>query len=149
VGFSTAVTEDELNDGVSETTDVEDELPTIADEDVARADEEATTVVDEGAACVEEAATVADEDAAWVDEEAATDELALLEVPKFELAVTLAPLLTSTSLTMTTLPSVLVTLTSTVVVPNPLEFSKKLYVERVVDCHVLPPSVLTSKLSTA
>lgn len=74
--------------------------------------------------------------------------LALLEEPKFEVAVVLAPLLISTSLTITTLPSVLVTLTSTVVVPKPLEFSKKLYVWRVVDCHVLPPSVLTSKLFT-
>ena len=60
-----------------------------------------------------------------------------------------APLLTVTSLIITTSPSTLVILTSTVVVPNPLEFSKKLYVWRVVVCQVLPPSVLTSRLATA
>jgi len=40
--------------------------------------------------------------------------------PKFPEAVVLPPLVTSTSLTTTTSPELLVTLTSTVVVPNPL-----------------------------
>jgi hypothetical protein len=48
------------------------------------------------------------------------------EVPKLLDAVTDSPLLTDTSFTITTSPFTLVTLTSTVVVPNPLEFSKKL-----------------------
>lgn len=50
---------------------------------------------------------------------------------------------------MTVPPEVLVTRTSTVSVPNPLDFSKKLYAARVVPCQVLPPSVLTSSLATA
>jgi hypothetical protein len=49
-----------------------------------------------------------------------------LEVPKLLAAVADSPLLTGTSFTITTSPFTLVTLTSTVVVPNPLEFSKKL-----------------------
>lgn len=49
-----------------------------------------------------------------------------LEVPKLLDAVTDSPLTTATSFTITTSPFTLVTLTSTVVVPNPLEFSKKL-----------------------
>jgi hypothetical protein len=49
-----------------------------------------------------------------------------LDVPKLLAAVTDSPLLTGTSFTITTSPFTLVTLTSTVVVPNPLEFSKKL-----------------------
>lgn len=76
-------------------------------------------------------------------EATAPEESKLLE------AVVEAPLLTSTLSIMTISPSTLVIFTSTVVVPNPLEFSKKLYVWRVVDCQVLPPSVLTSRLATA
>jgi hypothetical protein len=84
------------------------------------------------------------------DTAATTDELPEEEeVPKLVAAVVLAPETTETPLTVTTLPSVLVTLTSTVVVPKPAEFSKKLYVCLVVACHVLPPSVLTSRLLTA
>jgi len=49
-----------------------------------------------------------------------------LEVPKLLDAVTDSPLTTATSFTITTSPFTLVTLISTVVVPNPLEFSKKL-----------------------
>jgi hypothetical protein len=71
------------------------------------------------------------------------------EEPKFVDAVTNVSLLTGTELTMTTSPSTLVTLTSTVNVPKPLAFWKKLYDCRVVGCHVLPPFVLTSKLWTA
>ena len=48
------------------------------------------------------------------------------EEPKLLDAVVEAPLLTVTLLTITTSPSTLVILTSTVVVPKPLEFSKKL-----------------------
>lgn len=64
-------------------------------------------------------------------------------------AVVCASLSTVTSLTVTVVPDAPVTRTVTVSVPNPLVFSKKLYSVRVVLCHVLPPSVLTSKLSTA
>jgi hypothetical protein len=64
-------------------------------------------------------------------------------------AVIETPLLTSTLLIMTISPSPLVTLTSTVVVPKPEDRSKKLYVCLVVDCQVLPPLVLTSRLETA
>jgi hypothetical protein len=71
------------------------------------------------------------------------------EVPKFDVAVTDDPLLIPTELTTTTEPSAAVTLTSTVVVPVPLEISKKLYVCRVAIVQVLPPSVLTSRLLTA
>jgi hypothetical protein len=49
-----------------------------------------------------------------------------LEVPKLLDAVTDWPLATGTSFTITTSPFTLVTLTSTVAVPNPLEFWKKL-----------------------
>jgi len=69
--------------------------------------------------------------------------------PKLLEAVVDAPLLTVTLFTITTSPSVLVILTSTVVVPKPEAFWKKLYDCRVVDWYVLPPSVLTSRLSTA
>jgi hypothetical protein len=48
------------------------------------------------------------------------------ELPKFDPAVVLAPEETPTFLTMTTSPSILVTLTSTVVVPKPAVFIKKL-----------------------
>jgi len=89
-------------------------------------------------------------------DEGATDDTAteleatvLPEDAKLLFAVTDDPELIPTSFTITTSPSELVTLTSTVVVPNPLEFSKKLYVCRVVPCQVLPPSVLTSSLETA
>jgi len=64
-------------------------------------------------------------------------------------AVTEDPAPTSTFFTMTTSPSELVTLMSIVFTPNPLGFSKKLYVCLVVPCQVLPPSVLTSSLETA
>ena len=69
--------------------------------------------------------------------------------PKLLDAVVEAPLATSTSLTTTTSPSTLVTFTSTVVVPKPLEYWKKLYDCLVVPVHVDPPSVLTSRLVTA
>lgn len=69
--------------------------------------------------------------------------------PKLPDAVVDAPLATWTSLTIITLPSTLVTLTSTVVVPKPLEYSKKLYGCLVVPVHVDPPSMLTSRLETA
>jgi len=49
-----------------------------------------------------------------------------IKLPKLLDAVTDSPLTTATSFTITTSPFTLVTLTSTVVVPNPLEFSKKL-----------------------
>jgi hypothetical protein len=71
------------------------------------------------------------------------------EDPKLLDAVVKAPLLIPTLFTMTTSPSTLVTLISAVVVPVPLDISKKLYVCRIVDCHVLPPSVLTSRVETA
>ena len=87
---------------------------------------------------VEEETTAAAEEVTVPDEE-----------PKLLEAVVEAPLLILTSLTMTMSPSTLVILTSTVVVPVPLEISKKLYVCRVVVCQVLPPSVLTSRLATA
>lgn len=80
---------------------------------------------------------------------AAAVEATFSEEPKLLDAVVEVPLLTSTLLTITTSPSMLVILTSTVAVPNPLDCSKKLYVWRVVVCHVLPPSVLTSRLATA
>jgi hypothetical protein len=57
---------------------------------------------------------------------AAAEVDAELEVPKLLDAVTDSPLTTATSFTITTSPFTLVTLMSTVVVPNPLEFSKKL-----------------------
>lgn len=65
---------------------------------------------------------------------------------KLDDAVTCAFAATETSLTVIVPPEVLVTRTSTVSVPKPLEFSKKLYSVRVVDCQVLPPSVLTSSV---
>jgi len=71
------------------------------------------------------------------------------EEPKLLDAVVDAPLLTSTSFTMTTSPFTLVILTSTVVVPVPLDISKKLYVWRVVASQVLPSSAVTSTLATA
>lgn len=80
---------------------------------------------------------------------AATVEPTVPDEPKLLDASVEVPPLTVTSLTITTSPSTLVILTSTIVVPNPLEFSKKLYVWRVVVCQVLPPSVLTSRLATA
>ena len=49
-----------------------------------------------------------------------------IKLPKLLDAVTDSPLTTATSFTITTSPFTLVTLISTVVVPNPLEFSKKL-----------------------
>ena len=64
-------------------------------------------------------------------------------------AVVDAPLATSTPLTIMTSPSTLVTFTSTVVVPKPLEYSKKLYDCLTVPVHVEPPSMLTSRLATA
>jgi hypothetical protein len=48
------------------------------------------------------------------------------EPPKFALAVTTKLGVTSTPFTRTTSPSILVTFTSTMLVPKPLEFSKKL-----------------------
>jgi hypothetical protein len=57
---------------------------------------------------------------------AATAVAGVPEEGKLALAVTTRSGLTSTLLTITTSPSILVTFTSTVVVPNPLEFSKKL-----------------------
>lgn len=63
-------------------------------------------------------------DKALTDEEVAAT--ALEPEPKLLLAVTEAPLLTFTSFTITTSPSVLVTLISTVVVPKPEDCSKKL-----------------------
>ena len=96
----------------------------------------ATGVVDAGLDVVEETA------AAFVDED-------VLEEPKLLDAVVDAPPLISTSLTRTTSPSTLVILTSTVVVPVPLDISKKLYVWRVAVSQVDPPSVLTSRLETA
>ncbi len=81
---------------------------------------------------------------------AKTDGLLVLDNadPKFLEAVIEVSLLISTLFTITTSPSKLVTFISTVVVPNPLGFSKKLYVCLVVPCQVLPPSVLTSRLVT-
>lgn len=69
--------------------------------------------------------------------------------PKLLDAVVEVPLATSTLLTITMSPSTLVTFTSTIVVPKPLEYSKKLYGCLVVPCQVDPPSVLTSRLVTA
>lgn len=83
--------------------------------------------------------------AATTDEDAEEDP----EDPKLLEAVVDAPLLTSTLLIMRTSPLSLVILTSTVVVPNPEDCSKKLYVCLVVDCQMLPPSVLTSRDDTA
>lgn len=105
--------------------------------------EEATSGV--GDATGVEETTAAEEDAGEASTEAAT----LPEDPKFEPAVVLAPAEIATFFTTTVSPLELVTRTSTVVVPNPAEFSKKLYVCLVVDFHVLPPSVETSKLFTA
>jgi hypothetical protein len=48
------------------------------------------------------------------------------EPPKFPLAVATKPGVTSIPFTTTTSPSILVTFTSTMLVPKPLEFSKKL-----------------------
>jgi hypothetical protein len=48
------------------------------------------------------------------------------EFPKLPEAVVVLSLVTATSLTITTSPSTLVILTSTVDVPKPLEFSKKI-----------------------
>lgn len=98
----------------------------------------------EDATGVEET-TATEEDAGEVSTDAAT----LPEDPKFEPAVVLAPAEIATFFTTTVSPLELVTLTSTVVVPNPAGFSKKLYVCLVVAFHVLPPSVDTSKLFTA
>lgn len=79
------------------------------------ADEE---VVD-SATGVEAATTTDDEDEATIaDAEFALDP----DEPKLLDAVVDAPLLTSTSLTITTSPLSLVTLISTVVVPKPAEF---------------------------
>jgi hypothetical protein len=69
--------------------------------------------------------------------------------PKLLDAVVEAPLATSTLLTTTTSPSTLVTFTSTVVVPKPLEYWKKLYGCLAVPTQVDPPLVLTSRLVTA
>jgi hypothetical protein len=69
--------------------------------------------------------------------------------PKLLDAVVEVPLDTSTFFTITMSPEELVTFTSTVAVPKPLECSKKLYGCLVVPCHVDPPSVLTSRLATA
>jgi hypothetical protein len=69
--------------------------------------------------------------------------------PKLLDAVVDTPLATWTSLTIITAPSTPVTLTSTVVVPKPLEYSKKLYDCLVVPVHVDPPSMLTSRLEIA
>jgi hypothetical protein len=80
--------------------------------------------------------------------EATTEAGAAEEVPKFELAVTLVPLLTVTSLTITMSPLIAVTLISTVD-PAPLEISKKLYVCLVVGNQVDPPLELTSRVETA
>lgn len=71
------------------------------------------------------------------------------EDPKLLAAFVDSPATTFTPLMVTTSPSVLVTLTSTVVVPKPLDFSKKLYSCLVVDFQVLPPSVLTSRVETS
>lgn len=57
---------------------------------------------------------------------AADVDVTVPEEPKLLDAVVEAPLLTSTLFTITISPSTLVIFTSTVVVPNPLEFSKKL-----------------------
>ena len=86
--------------------------------------------------------------ATGVDEDEAEYESLISEDPKLLLAVTEVSLLIVTPLTITTSPSTLVTLISTVVVPKPSEFSKKLYDCLVVECHVFPPSVLTSRLET-
>lgn len=109
-----------------------------------------------GAEVVEDGATRVDEEEAGVDDDTATDELAteleaavLPDEAKLLSAVTDDPAPTSTFSTITTSPSELVTLISMVFTPNPLEFSKKLYVCLVVACQVLPPSVLTSNLETA
>lgn len=64
------------------------------------------------------------------------------------MAVTVDPLDTPTFFTTIVCPLLLVTLTSTVGVPYPLEFSKKLYCWRVVDSQLLPPSTETSSLET-
>jgi hypothetical protein len=78
---------------------------------------------------VGEGATV-DEDATaeGATDEAATELEAVVfpEDPKLLSAVTEDPALVATFFTITTSPSELVTLISTVAVPNPLEFSKKL-----------------------
>jgi len=96
--------------GVSGTTEVEevDGIATTALETTAG-------VVEVGLAVVlEEETTAATVDATVADE------------PKLLDAVVEAPLLIPTLFTITISPSVLVIFTSTVVVPNPLEFSKKL-----------------------
>lgn len=79
---------------------------------------------------VEAAATGVLEDVVTIAATAATDEEEATEVepevPKLLDAVVEAPLLTSTFLMITESPLSLVTLMSTVVVPNPALFSKKL-----------------------
>jgi hypothetical protein len=109
--------------------------------------------VDTTGAEVEEEGTT---DVAEVDDDTAIDETAaeleaavLPDEAKLLSAVTDDPAPTSTFFTITSSPSELVTLMSIVFAPNPLEFSKKLYVCLVVACQVLPPSVLTSSLETA
>lgn len=82
---------------------------------------EATAVLTTSAAVATELSDE-DEEAA----EAAGAVLSVEDVAKLALAVVEASELTVTSFTITTSPSTLVTLISTVVVPNPLEFSKKL-----------------------
>jgi len=71
---------------------------------------------------------VLDEAATAVDDAASCDELADpgLDGPKLPDAVVDVPLETSTFLTITISPSILETFTSTVAVPKPLEYSKKL-----------------------
>jgi hypothetical protein len=109
-----------------------------------------------GAEVEEEGTTDVAEEGAEVDDDTATDktgtELEAAVLPdeaKLLSAVTDDPASTSTFFTITSSPSELVTLMSIVFTPNPLEFSKKLYVCLVVACQVLPPSVLTSSLETA
>lgn len=69
--------------------------------------------------------------------------------PKLPDAVIDESLDTSTLLTITTSPSMLVTFTSTGAAPKPPEYWKKLYDFLSVLCQVEPPSVLTSRLATA
>jgi hypothetical protein len=75
-----------------------------------------------GVEVVEEASASSDDDGVGDSTGATVDP----DEAKLPDAVTEPPLLTSTLLTITTSPSMLVTLTSTVVVPKPIEFSKKL-----------------------
>lgn len=86
------------------------------------ADEE---VVD-SATGVEAATTIDDEDEATIVVTADAEVTLDPDDPKLLDAVVDAPLLILTSLTITTSPLSLVTLISTVVVPKPAEFSKKL-----------------------